>query len=65
MANLELNLTEQDAEIIIEVLDSYLSDLSMEITNTDSMEFREKLKSKRVAVQRVLKNLKEIKINQK
>ena len=47
MQNLELNISEKDAEIIIEVLDSYLSDLGMEITDTDSMEYREKLKSKR------------------
>ena len=59
MPNIEINLSEEDAEIIIEILDNYLSDLSMEITDTDSMDFREKLKSRRTSIQRVLKILRE------
>lgn len=59
MSNIEINLSEEDAEIIIEILDNYLSDLSMEITDTDSMDFREKLKSRRTSIQRVLKILRE------
>ena len=65
MQNLEFNISEKDVEIIIEVLDSYLSDLGMEITDTDSMEYREKLKSKRNSIQRVLKSLRELTIRQK
>lgn len=65
MSNIELNLTEEDAEIVIEILDNYLSDLSMEITDTDSMDFREKLKSRRTSVQRVLKILREGTVKQK
>ena len=65
MQNLEFNISEKDVEIIIEVLDSYLSDLGMEITDTDSMEYREKLKSKRSSIQRVLKSLRELTIRQK
>lgn len=65
MQNLKLNISEGDAEIIIEVLDNYLSDLGMEITDTDSMEYREKLKSKRSSIQRVLKSLRELTIGQK
>jgi predicted transcriptional regulator len=59
MAEIKLNISSQDAEIIIEILEDYLADLSMEITDTDSMEYREKLKSKRTSVQRVLKSLQE------
>ncbi len=64
MSNIELKLSEQEAEIILEILDNYLSDLSMEITDTDSMEFREKLKSRRTSVQKVVKILREMSANQ-
>ncbi len=50
----ELNIVEADAEILTEVLESYISDLSMEIRATDRFEFRETLKSKRISLQRIL-----------
>ncbi len=54
----ELNLVEADAEILTEVLESYISDLSMEIRATDRFEFRETLKSKRISLQRILAEIK-------
>ena len=50
----ELNIVEADAEILTDVLESYISDLSMEIRATDRFEFRETLKSKRISLQRIL-----------
>ncbi len=46
-------------EVLAEALDSYLSDLGMEITDTDSMDYREKLKSKRTVIQKILKELRQ------
>ncbi|HSR51577.1 MAG TPA: hypothetical protein VLV83_12170 [Acidobacteriota bacterium] len=48
MDNVSLNQEERD--LLVEVLDSYLSDLRMEIANTDHSEFKIALKSKRKAL---------------
>jgi hypothetical protein len=48
-----IELTPEDAATLHEVLESYLSDLRMEIAGTDSMDFRELLKAK----ERFLKGL--------
>jgi hypothetical protein len=39
------------------VLNSYLSDLRMEIANTDSMQFRENLKREEVFLKKLLQQL--------
>ena len=54
----EININEAEAEILMEVLESYLSDLSMEIRATDKLEFREALKAKRISLQRILEEIK-------
>jgi len=54
----EINIIEADAEILTEVLNSYISDLSMEIRATDRLEFREALKAKRISLQRILEEIK-------
>jgi hypothetical protein len=46
----QLTLTSEEASVLHEVLDNYVSDLRMEISNTDSMDFRERLKTKKVFV---------------
>lgn len=43
---IDLNLTNEEAENLKEVLTSYVSDLRMEIADTDKFEFREGLKNK-------------------
>ena len=43
---IDLKLTNEEAENLKEVLTSYVSDLRMEIANTDKYEFRENLKKK-------------------
>jgi len=57
MLKIELNLSEEDLNRVITVLKRYISDLSMEIADTDSMEFREDLKNERVSLQKVLDQL--------
>ncbi len=54
-----LNLTPEQAEILKETLSSYLSDLRMEIVDTDNSEFREKLKKKKKVLNETLAMLKE------
>ncbi len=53
----QLTLTTEEAETLREVLDSYLSNLRMEIADTDAMEFREKLKEQEASLKRVLQRL--------
>lgn len=59
MKTIELNLSEDEQNIIENILENNISDLSMEITNTDKMEYREKLKIKRTVLQKLLKSLRE------
>ena len=54
----ELKINEPDVEILTQVLESNISDLSMEIRATDRLEFREALKAKRISLQRVLLEIK-------
>ncbi len=51
MVRLQLDPTE--AEVLRMVLESYLSDLRMEIADTDSMDYREKLKSRKLVLRRI------------
>jgi hypothetical protein len=55
----QIQLNQQDAEILEDVLESYLSDLSVEIANTDLQAFREGLKTKKDVLNKVLGELKE------
>ncbi len=59
MQEVTLTLTDQEKEILSEALEGYLSDLGMEITDTDQMDFREKLKSKRTVIQKILKEIRQ------
>lgn len=52
-----LNLSEHEREILAQVLKSYLSDLRMEIADTDSYEFREGLKARKRVLMKVLEGL--------
>ncbi|MFQ5889178.1 MAG: hypothetical protein ACE5JR_03895 [Gemmatimonadota bacterium] len=53
-----IELTEREAVVLQEVLESYLSDLRMEIADTDRMSFREKLKERKMILLDVLEALK-------
>jgi len=52
MVQIELNPDE--AQVLKMVLENYLSDLRMEIANTDSMDFREKLKTRKMILRKVV-----------
>lgn len=45
-----LDLSPDEQAILADVLDSYLSDLRMEIANTDQMDFRDMLKERKRVV---------------
>jgi hypothetical protein len=51
---ISLDLSSVECEILADVLASYLSDLRMEIADTDSMDFRDRLKQRKSVVEKVL-----------
>jgi hypothetical protein len=52
MIHIDLDTIERN--ILLETLVSYLSDLSVEIADTDSSEFRSQLKTKRDVLNKIL-----------
>ena len=54
---INLDLTKEEKDILAMVLESYLSDLRMEIADTDSMDFRESLKKRKDVLKKVLETL--------
>jgi len=44
--NRTIQLAEEEAAVLRSVLEDYISELRMEVANTDSMDFREDLKRK-------------------
>lgn len=50
----ELNLTSEEQNIMRDVLGQVLAELRMEIADTDSMDFRERLKRRKATIQKVL-----------
>ena len=53
----QLNLTDAEAVLLQSVLEDYISDLRMEISDTDRMDFREQLKSQEAMLKRMLEAL--------
>jgi hypothetical protein len=51
--NQTIQLAEEEARLLQSVLEEYISELRMEVANTDSMDFREDLKRK----EEILKSL--------
>ncbi len=54
----QIDLAANEIEILIDVLENDLSDLRMEISHTDRLDFREKLKVKKGVLTTVLDALK-------
>jgi len=52
-----LELSSEEAYVLRETLEAYLSDLRMEIADTDRMDFRDQLKHRRELLERVLSAL--------
>jgi hypothetical protein len=53
----QITLTDEEAAILREALRSYVSDLRMEVADTDSMEFRENLKHEEAVLKKLLQRL--------
>ncbi|HYL20698.1 MAG TPA: hypothetical protein VEU74_02975 [Gemmatimonadales bacterium] len=53
----QLTLTEQDGATLRKALESYLSDLRMEIADTDAQDFRDSLKREAATLTRLLEQL--------
>lgn len=54
---MQLDLSLEEHEVLSDTLRSYLSDLSYEIGNTDSLDFRNELKRKAAALKGILSRL--------
>ena len=50
----ELQLTARERELVVEALKSHLSDLRMEIADTDRQDYRDMLKEKKEALRKLL-----------
>jgi len=50
----DVNLNEEELIVLRDVLESYLSDLRMEIADTDSFDFRKELKQKEERLKGIL-----------
>jgi len=55
---IRLELTEQERQVLRDALEGYLSDLRMEIADTDRKNFREQLKQNKEILQNILNQLK-------
>jgi hypothetical protein len=53
----QIALTQEEATVLREALSSYVSDLRMEIAQTDSWQFRQNLKREEVLLKKLLEQL--------
>ena len=58
---MRIDLTQPEAAILRDVLENYVSDLRMEIADTDSMDLREELKGREALLKHLIGRL-ELKI---
>lgn len=56
---IHLELTKEEKEMLIDILENDLSDLRMEIADTDKMDFREILKKQKGVLKKVLEILRQ------
>ena len=54
---IKIELTDPEKELLAHILESYLRDLSGEISHTDRLEVRERLKDQRTVLNKVLEAL--------
>ena len=59
----DIKLTHDEAEMLHKILDSYLSDLRVEIADTDLADFREILKNEEVFIKELLHRLETAGVN--
>ena len=56
---IHLEITQEEKEMLIDILENNLSDLRMEIADTDSLDFREMLKKQKEVLKKVLETLRQ------
>ena len=54
---IQLKITEEERELLIEILENDISDLRMEIADTDRREYREMLKNREALMKRIQQKL--------
>ncbi len=54
---IQLDLLDEERQVLLELLESALSDLRMEIAHTDRMDFREMLKGRKAVLSKVIEAL--------
>ena len=60
MQHLEIDMSTEEMRTLTTALEKYLSELRMEIVDTDSEDFREKLKEEKRMLYRFLEKLEEV-----
>jgi len=55
---IELKLDNEDAEVLQQVLEAYLSELRFEISNTDNFDYRSRLHKQEDRIKRMISTLK-------
>jgi hypothetical protein len=56
---MKIDLNDEEARVLAQALESYLSDLGTEIAHTDSADFREGLKQRREILEGIAQSLRE------
>lgn len=54
---MQLQLTSEEASLLVEIFTGYLGDLRMEIADTDSLTFKDGLKRKEATLKAILQRL--------
>lgn len=54
---IQLDVTSEEQQILAEVLDTAVSNLGMEIADTDQLDYREVLKRRKTALSKILQSL--------
>ena len=54
---MQINLTEEEAAMLKEILTNTLSEIRFEISNTERMTFREQIKEREALVKKILDDL--------
>ncbi|MGD8867840.1 MAG: hypothetical protein PVI01_09420 [Gemmatimonadales bacterium] len=57
---IQLDLSDEERRDLLQLLEDVLSDLRMEIADTDSMDFRDKLKRRKEVIGKVIGALKDV-----
>lgn len=54
---IELKITEDERDILVEILEAFVSDIRMEIADTDNSTFKDKLKARKLSVKKILQQM--------